>query len=840
MADPVPAFPELARQEFTERKEWWKEAEPRAPLPDHLLEKLEQNDPAFEDELLRFACDFLSRYRRNPETGEEEWIDWRSWEEKDGSWLWTLYLMDHPLARKAFLRLLRYTTWTEVHNYSQYSLYDLYHVSEDRYALIGITHHFYRYLKGIYKLAEQRRDYPVWSLLAYRFEIERDKGFFTYLDSSYQYVYPIRTHYYLRRRSWRMLRKLGKAGSPDYVKAAMEVLLHYEDKDGELIDVEEPGTGKRKWILDFTHLWLFNHLLYRNSTRFYSPNSRRWKAKSDAWFSLPDRREEAFPELWDKHPEALWRLVQEAKASPVIQFAGRALRLGNPSFLQGLSKKEIEMLFTSDHPARRAFAAGVILDRLDPMKPEMDTLFSLLFNQHEEIREEANRFIERNIGRWQERQLVELASKLAVKLRTSLSSQEQEELSPEVLGNVVHLFSGPLRGMLHRFATIDLVVSLAKVEHAAVQEMAADILREIDFTRHPYRGDRLLPLLTHQSPIIKQAARHMLSEHFAALQIDAGFVVELALIPDEDHQVFVTQFLTDRLLWLKPIMPEIITGLRSCLTQTDIAENVRDYILEDLLGTLFWSELSTTPLDRVLLYLNSDQSNLQEFGARLLQLIQPDPRKLSFKQLLSLAHARVALAREEGRRMILQVREHLDADGMVNLVETEWDDTREWMFGYMRTLSPEQVTPDLIYGLLDSARSDVQQFAMEMAAIYHKEIDQQELMLRASESPWLQVQEYTLELAEGISWNGKLFKRMEPFFRRIFFRVHKGRKAKRAAFQLLLRLGEQSEELAEQVVPLLADIAQNGGKKDFEQIIHTLTRIQVKYPHIKTPLKVGQ
>ena len=47
MADPVPDFRELAEQEFSERKDWWKEAEPRAPLPDHLLEKLEQNDPEF-------------------------------------------------------------------------------------------------------------------------------------------------------------------------------------------------------------------------------------------------------------------------------------------------------------------------------------------------------------------------------------------------------------------------------------------------------------------------------------------------------------------------------------------------------------------------------------------------------------------------------------------------------------------------------------------------------------------------------------------------------------------------------------------------------------------------
>lgn len=750
-------------------------------------------------------------------------------------------MIDHPLAKKALQRLLKYTTWTEIHNYSQYYIYDLYHVSNGRYTLIGITHHFYRYLKGIYKLAEQRQDYPVWSLLAYRFEVERDKGFFANLDSGYQLIYPVRTHYYLRRRSWRMLRKLGKAGSPDYVEAAMEVLLHYEDKDGKLIEMEEPGTGKRKWILDFTHLWLFNHLLYRHSTRFYVRNSRRWGAKPDAWFSLPDKREEAFPELWDKHPEALWCLVQEAKASPVIQFAGRALRLGNPSFVQGLSKQEIEMLLTSDHSARRAFAAGVILDQLDPLQPEMDSLFSLLLNQYEEIREEANRFIEKNVGRWQEKQLVELVSQLAVELQNALSSEENENpLSPEVLSSVVCLLSGPLRGMLHRFATIDLAISLAKVEHAAMQELAVNILNEIDFTRHPYRGERLLPLLAQQSPIIKQAARRILSERFAILQLDAQFVVELASIPDEDHQVFVTQFLTDCLLWLKPMMPQIIVALRSCLTRTDIAESARDYILEDLLGTLFWSEMNTTPLDRVLLYLNSDQSSLQEFGARLLQLVQPDPRTLSFKQLLSLAHARVALAREEGRRMILQVREHLNADGMVNLVETEWDDTREWMFGYMRTLSPEQVSPDLIYGLLDSARSDVQQFAMEMAAIYKKQIDQRELMLRASESPWLKVQAYTLELAEGISWDGKLFVQMEPFFRRIFFRVHEGRKAKRAAFQLLLRLGEQSEELAEQVVPLLADIARNGGKKDFEQIIHTLTRIQLKYPHIKTPLKVGQ
>jgi hypothetical protein len=171
-------------------------------------------------------------------------------------------------------------------------------------------------------------------------------------------------------------------------------------------------------------------------------------------------------------------------------------------------------------------------------------------------------------------------------------------------------------------------------------------------------------------------------------------------------------------------------------------------------------------------------------------------------------------------------------------VETDWDDTRNWGFAYMRTLSADQFTPTLIYGLIDSARQDVQAFGMEMVDIHFADLDITELLLRSSESTDLFVQEYALSLAEKIKWDADKVKKLELFFRTILFKVHQARKAKQMTLDLLIRLGTAHSDMARIIVPLLSDIAHIGGKRDFEQILFALTQIKALYPDIESPIQL--
>ena len=72
-------------------------------------------------------------------------------------------------------------------------------------------------LRYIFKAAELRRDARVFGIFGYRFETTAAN------PRSYrnrQEPYGSATRLYMRRRIWRVLRRLGQAGDPDYVKLA--------------------------------------------------------------------------------------------------------------------------------------------------------------------------------------------------------------------------------------------------------------------------------------------------------------------------------------------------------------------------------------------------------------------------------------------------------------------------------------------------------------------------------------------------------------------------------------------------------------------------------------------
>lgn len=844
-----------AIRENRQQVSWWREQKPKAPLPRELEKLLRNNDPAFVQELKKFALGFTVTIQQyNRETRRyERMVLYPDVDKTDGSWLWTLYLRKEPLAKEAVRTLLAYAPDGEIGRMARELVKD-----KDRYfwinswqykgywsrryweMFIPFTHVFFRYVKGIYKLAEQQKDEKIWSVLAYRFDMGKEFGWYLPRDiDSSKRLYSPETHHYLRRRSWRTLRNLGKKSSPDYVRLATETLLCYEDKNGITRWQAVPETGATMRTQDFTHLWLFNHLLFHNSSRFVYEGNQTWKAVSTtkppdpvAW---TEEREEAFPELWDRYPEQLWRLFLEGKAGPVIQFAGRALIQGNRSYLREIPLDQIRDRLSSEHSVRKKWAAFLILDRLthpDLLGPDFETWMSFSIHKDPAIRAGAAWFIQQNRDRWSNEQIIRLLQRFISELRAKKIADSR------TVQDWVKLIQNTFSHVLSEIATIDLVREMVESGHPALLELAASLLEQIDISTHSITGKQLLPFLSSGHGSIQDAARRLLSQHFTALELDGAILAEIASIPGEEQQAFMTQFFRDRRLWLVPLLPEFLQEMWIRMLRSDLPDDVKGYIRDDLLGGLFFEELADTPLEKVLRLINSEQVELRELGERLFRLTNPEPANLTTGQLLQLAHCPLALVREEVRTMILREHHRLTDDLWVNLAETDWDDTRNWVFGQLESRSTEAISPDLIYGLLDTARADVQQLAMKLVRVHEHRLNLAELMFRAAESPHLQVQEYALQLAKQMTWTPEFLQRMELFFRTVLFRVHGGRKAKEMALNLLLPIGEESQENAEIIVPILADVSHNFGQKDFERILFAITRIQDRYPGVQSPVTI--
>lgn len=823
---------------------WWLEEKPKKPLPASLQKLLRENDPRFIRELEKFAYRFSS-YVKEDESGKKYWVRFESeLRQKDASWLWTLYLEPSELAREGLKRILQYKSVDELKSLSievdqdehwkgDYASYyphtsQISRMNCVKYSLTKNSIRFYPFLKGIYKSAEQKRDAEIWGILAYRFDV--DSAYQLQLDGIYPSwkrrndtfinVYSSHTHYYIQRRSWRTLKKLGQKKSDDYVKFATQLLLQYQKEDLISAEYKEEQTAPYLTLM---------RVLFHNSKRIAFTGSSTYLKRG---YLEHTEREEAFPELWDQHPELLIQILEHTEVPVIADFAAKALEQGQAEWILTLDDDLLYRLLHSPVAQTQLFAAKTLLKKREQeQRVDLELLMRFSIHPQPKIREVTFTYLQQLVDQREE--------KLSFFVNNFIDYIEQNpDLDDEVVADWNRFFRESGEELLAQVASWKLFKSLSESKREVLQDLSVLVLPYLDPAKERFDAKELLPYLQSEHRSLKEAVRSFLLRDFTKLPLDVEFLVAFSTIPGEDHQVFATQFFTDRQLWALSFGKGLIQSLWTKMLQRDLDEEVRTFVREVLLGTLFFSELADTDLEKVLRLMESDEIELQEFGARLLQLIDPTPEQFTDAQLLELAHSKLLIARQVARELIEQKMGELDEDFLVNLVETDWDDTREWVFSYLQSLAAEQFTPRLVYGLLDTAREDIQKEAMALVARHEEKLDLKELAQRASESTDLIVQEYACELLQKIEWDLKTLQKLERFFRTVLFRVHAGRKAKKILLPQLLELAEQKEEYAAFIVPILSDLLAIQERHDFEQILFSLAKIQKCYPQLQTPIKL--
>ncbi|RAL22064.1 hypothetical protein [Thermoflavimicrobium daqui] len=793
---------------------WWEKEEAFTPLPASLQQSLDQGDPEFVEQLMKYAFDFS---------------DQPSEQKRSGDWIWALYLDSRPQAREGLLKLLTtYGKWDLESSVAP--LNEKFRYSSNAYTLIPLSDKFYRYIKGIFKLADRRKDAPVWGRLAYLWDHR--------FDNYEQIVLQPQTKKYLQRRAWRTLRQLGEQKSADYVKMATELLLCYRSGEFSYVHYRDPKTGSYlNHPVPMRYQHLLKHILYRHSSILVYRDGK-WKVKPDQLAYSLNERAEAFPELWDQQPDQLWRLIREAQSEPVIQFAIRALQQGNPNYLQNISAQIFATLLEEINyrtpAARIIFVTEELIKRLDMKQVDIDILAILLLHEHWEVRKRAFSFVTEYTDQLPKEKIAQLIPKLL----SYLSKQYYWYF------NEYRDLFRCWEEVLIEYASLEWIKPLQKQSQRyyysyADEEIIKMVLDYIDHTRNPYDINDLLPYLHHQNLGIREKAQAILLRDFEYLQLDQSFLTSLILTEVKDEQNFAIQLLQDRKLWLVPMLPNLISNCWKYMTSREISDELRQFLAKDILGEILWEEIRVgVSIEDILDLLHSDLTELHELGFKLLESNQSELNRLSIDQLVQLARHRIALIRKQARDVMIRRMNEADVDHLLVLVETDFDDTRQWGFGYLKTLSDDEVTPNLIMGLLDSSRTDVQMFAMEMVQIYQKQLDLPEMMIRASESPYLEVQAFALQLAETQLQEKEQLQKMAHFFRTVLFYVGKGRRLKKAAILLLFDLGLQSEEMAEIVLSILGDVLHTNGQKDFEQVLRIMAQIQLRYPQISTKIRI--
>jgi hypothetical protein len=189
------------------------------------------------------------------------------------------------------------------------------------------------------------------------------------------------TRHYLRRRTWRYFRNIGKTDPQRYITGIVEALKQYTDDD--VVD----GIA----LLDN---WGLVHALFQHNPALV--------AKSNGWILAEGRSlaelapAPAFESHWRISAKPLVDVMRDARCRPVRQWAVQVLRTNFPNALYTLPLTELLALISHDDsdtsqlavdalqhsPAIANLAVGAWLKLLDTANPQTLSVLSELMEKH--------------------------------------------------------------------------------------------------------------------------------------------------------------------------------------------------------------------------------------------------------------------------------------------------------------------------------------------------------------------------------------------------------------------------------------------------------------------------
>lgn len=160
-------------------------------------------------------------------------------------------------------------------------------------------------------------------------------------------LFSVHTRHYLRRRTWRYFRQLGKRHPHLYVRAVSAALKLYEDAD----------VADGLALLDN---WGLMHVLFHHSPTLVAKTNGLTLAPGHSLAEL--RPAPIYESLWQAAPRAVFDLLKEARCRPVRQWAIHFIHR-NPSRFRAAAALEewLHLLFHEDDEVA-ALAAEMLRD----------------------------------------------------------------------------------------------------------------------------------------------------------------------------------------------------------------------------------------------------------------------------------------------------------------------------------------------------------------------------------------------------------------------------------------------------------------------------------------------
>ncbi|MCS6899500.1 MAG: hypothetical protein NZX77_06990 [Polyangiaceae bacterium] len=731
----------------------------------------------------------------------------------------------------------------------------------------------FRQIRKLMKAAEFRRDAEVFGLIAYRLETTKETFSSPRWGDPFQEelasgkrAYGSRTRTYLRRRVWRLLRSLGSVGDEDFVPMAVGVLLPFSDSDGRKPYQIDRYDHEQKRVVSieyspFASFYAFNKLLYRHSERVLEANRLLHRTRGECSLQKIPRapREEAFPELWRARPEGLLHLLDESRCSLIHEFAALALA-DCKAFCDQMSPDMLRMLLGKPYEPTAKLGFELVARRYKPEQPDLDLLAATATCIYAPARQQALQWLTSH-----ERLLAQHTSALATMLLSRYADVQQ---AAEKILERAQLPESSLQTLLMRVIVGLLAFGSGDEEQAArvrsllVKHLGSclGILPEgvvQDLLRHPLAevqavggealilaattpsDERIENLLASPHEIVRRTGTRLLEKLPDAALLQRSLLLARLLAHVQPDLRSAGLQLSRRLAEAYPPFRERLCELLvDALLRHKLSQGAADFLFR-VLSEDWKPALVNLPAKRITRMLRSNNRQAQELGARL--VLEHDlADAFEIDDLTQLCDQETLAVRKIGWQLLEANLARVKADmaGAIRVLDSPWEDTRAWAFRFFREqLSGEDFTLDVLVAIHDSVRPDVQAFGREMLELHFREEEGPTLMLRLSEHPspaaHLLVTNYLDRFAAG---NASYIRGLMPYFCTVLGQVNRGRVARLRVIDFLRREAIASEEVAEEIIPLLYRTTASIAIETRALALEALAAIGRAHPSLKLPI----
>ncbi|MDF1661123.1 MAG: hypothetical protein P1V97_05100, partial [Planctomycetota bacterium] len=679
-----------------------------------------------------------------------------------------------------------------------------------------------------------------------------------------------RTKAYFARRARRYLRQLAEMNDPHYIEVAAEILTTYTDEDAKSVRTGVHYNWSTNKTITRTYdryagYLILNDIIYGRSSRYELRKNNRAYVCIENYTpgdDAPVDREEAVPELWDRAPEVLLRIISESRCDVVQAFACKALA-ANTEFLSKLTLKQALTFLQSPYSATISFGLEVVRRIYKNSNPDKEILLCLANSSLKEAREQGLKWIKaaRDFVLADQDMLLQLLTSPQKSARDCVitlikSANWDFEVAASFVGQVLSVVAG-LKDDCGEFA-VDLgrllttcfasqLESLSENvfgdlldhEQDEVQKLAADLMLA---SKNRLPGSVVFQkMISSEHESIRTAAIGLFGRFDDAILLSrVPLLLNLALHQWTDVRLAARPIIVNLAKKNKAFHAELSETLLAVLIANKASDTLAEFAAT-LLKTELNSALESLDPKTVWRLLRSNSSEAQDLGGQLLAT-HVSAADLTIAEIVALCKHEILSIRGAACVMLEKSVERARASmsDTIQVIYSDWDDARDFGFAYLKEhFDQKELTPEILVHLCDSVREDIQRFGQNLITQYFQEDHGAEYLVKLSEHPSTGVQLFVTNLLDRFA-AGDLskVKSLLPYFTRILSLVNRGRTAKQRVLAFLAEESLKSEDMAREIAPLLDRQSATMAIESKAATIAVMVQLRQKYPTIPLPIKI--